>query len=409
MISKRKAVLWSVILVFISSIVTFTVGNIIQISVGDKVIIAKREVNKLTNTYEKYAKAMALENFINENYLNDISEKEMMDGQLKGMFESLDDPYSVYMTEDEFNNFMEHTKGSYGGIGVIVTPGEDNMITVVSPIEDTPGYRAGFKPGDKIIKVNGEEFTADKLDDAIKIMKGEPGTEVNITVMRRDGEGKPNYIEMPITREEIRLESIKSKMLSDDIGYIRIIQFDELVYDDFIEHYEALKNEGMKGLIIDLRNNPGGLLDKCVDIADKLIGKSVVVYTETKSGDREYFKSDSDKINIPYTVLINEGSASASEILAGAVKDTKSGTLIGTKSFGKGIVQRINQLPDGSGFKLTVSKYFTPNGVSIHGEGITPDIIVPIPEDVDQIGLDNLNQDTQLKKAIEEVKEKMNH
>ncbi|RKD30091.1 S41 family peptidase [Thermohalobacter berrensis] len=407
MISRRKAILGAIIIILITSLSTFVLSNIIQITIDDKVLITKNDYEKLMDVYKKYEKVIAIENMVKQNFLNDVEDKDLVEGQIKGMFQALGDPYSVYMTKDEFTSFMEHTKGTYGGIGIIVAPGEDNLITVVSPIEDTPGERAGIKPGDKIVKVNGKEFTADKMDDAVKVMKGKPKTNVDITILRKDENGNSKFIDLTITRETIRLKSVKSKMLKDKIGYIRIISFDELTYEDFMKHLEKLQDNGMKGLIIDLRNNPGGLLSETVEIADELIGKSVVVYTETKNGEREYRRSDADKLNIPFVVLVNEGSASASEILSGAVKDTNSGILIGTKTFGKGIVQRITQLKDGSGFKLTVSEYFTPSGVSIHGKGIEPDIVLENPDDIEQIGVKNIEEDKQLQKAIEVIKEEI--
>ncbi|MTI71525.1 MAG: S41 family peptidase [Firmicutes bacterium] len=406
MISRKKALIGAIILVLITGALTFTVSNIIQIQVDDKVIVDRQKLELWKNSYEEHSKVYALEDYIKENFLNEITDKELLDGQLKGMFDSLEDPYSMYMTKNEFDSFMDHTKGTYGGIGIIVTPGDDNLITIVSPIEDTPGERSGMKTGDKIVKVNGKEVTANEMDDAIKIMKGKPGTDVTITIKREINE-ETKFITMDITREEIRLISVRSNMLDNKIGYIRIIQFDEPVYEDFKKHLTKLQDKGMKGLIIDLRNNPGGLLDKCAEITDKLIGKSNIVYTETKKGEREYLKSDADKLDIPLVILVNGGSASASEILSGAVKDTNSGTLIGTKTFGKGIVQRIKKLSDGSGFKITVSKYFTPSGKSIHGVGIEPDIEVKLPEDIEQIGVDNIKEDIQLKRAIDVIKNKL--
>ena len=254
----------------------------------------------------------------------------------------------------------------YGGIGVVVTPGEDNLITVVSPIEDTPGERAGIKPGDKIIKVDGEEFTADEMDEAVKKMKGQPDTSVTITILRTDKNGNNQQIDLKIVREQIRLQTVKSDVIEGNIGYIKISSFDELTYDDFKKQLDSLMNKNISGLILDLRNNPGGLLDVCVDIADELLGEGIIVYTQTKDGEKQYEYSNKKHVDIPLVVLVNEGSASASEILAGAIKDHNRGVLIGNKTFGKGIVQRIRQLKDGSGFKLTVSEYFTPKGINIH-------------------------------------------
>ncbi|MGF7060281.1 S41 family peptidase [Brassicibacter mesophilus] len=407
MISKKKAVVGAIVITLITSLLTFAVSNTIQIHYKHKVVLPKSEFEEYARAYQKYSKVMALENFVKQNYLNDVKDETLYEGELKGLFESLEDPYSVYMTKDEFSDFMEHTKGTYDGIGVIVTPGEDNLITVVSPIEDTPGEKAGIKTGDKIVKVNGKEFTADKMDDAIKTMKGKAGTDVLLTIMRKDNQGNSEFLDKKITRQEIRLVSVKSQMLEDKIGYIRIVSFDDLTDKDFKTHLKALQKDGMKGLIIDLRNNPGGLLDVCANVADELMGEGTIVYTETKNKEREYLTSDKKKLGLPLTILVNEGSASASEILSGAIQDTKTGVLIGTKTFGKGIVQRIKELPDGSGFKLTVSEYFTPNGKNIHGKGIEPDIIVEIPEGVEQIGVENIKQDTQLQKALEIIKSKI--
>lgn len=406
MISKRKAAIGAILLVILTSISTFVVSNMIQIRIDDKVVISKNEFNDLMDVSKKYSKNILLENFIKDYYLRDVDESELLEGQLRGLFASTGDPYTVYMPKDEFKSFMEHTMGVFGGIGIYVAAGEDNLITVVSPIEDTPGERAGIKPGDKIIKVEGKEFTADKMDEAVKLMKGEPGTDVIITI-RRDIEGKSEIFDKSITREEIRVKSIKASMMEDDIGYIRITSFDELTYKDFSANLKALQNKGMKGLVIDLRNNPGGLLDVSAKIADELMGEGTIVYTETKQKEREYLKSDKKMLGLPLAVLVNEGSASASEVLSGAIQDTRVGTIVGTKTFGKGIVQRIKELSDGSGFKITVSEYFTPKGRNIQGIGITPDVVVEIPEDVEIIGVENLKQDTQLLKAIEIVKDKI--
>lgn len=406
--NKRIGIVIGVIaLLIITNITTFLISVKVQIKQEDKIIVNLSEYEELVNKFNeysnKYSKSEWLQEFLKENYLGDITEDEMMTGSLKGIFESLDDPYSVYMTKEEFDDFMDQTEGSYGGIGVIVTPGDDNLITVVSPIEDTPGEKAGIKPDDKIVKVNGKEFTADKMSDAIKVMKGKPGTDVVVTILRRDKDNNPSYMDVTITRAEIRLKTVKSEMLEDKIGYLRITSFDQQTYTDFKTHLNGLEKKGMKGLIIDLRNNPGGLLDQCAEIADELMGKSVIVYTETKDKERQYLNSDKGKIDVPLVILVNGGSASASEILAGAIKDTNSGVLIGTQTFGKGIVQRIKQMNDGSGFKFTVSEYFTPSGVNIHGVGIEPNIVIELPEDVEEFGLNNIENDNQLQKGIEVI------
>lgn len=402
--SRRKTVTFVVVLLIATNILTFGITNMVTIKHKDKVVIPNEEYKQLISAYEKYSKAVNIEAYVKANYLRETSEEDLLEGQLKGLFQALEDPYSVYMTKDEFKDFSEHTKGAYGGIGVIVTPGEDNLITVVAPIEDTPGERAGIRTGDKIIKVEGEEFTADAMDNAVKLMKGDPKTNVNITILRRDKDGKNEYIDMEIMREEIRLVTVKADRI-DDIGYIRLTSFDELTYSDFKKELNSLLDKNISGLVLDLRSNPGGLLDVCVSITDEFLDEGTIVYTETRNGDRYYEKSTKKHTDIPLVVLINEGSASASEILAGAIKDRERGILVGNKTFGKGVVQRIKQMSDGSGFKLTTSEYFTPKGTSIHGIGIEPDIQVDLPEDIEEIGVENLEEDSQLKAAIEKLKE----
>lgn len=405
--SKKKAILIVVILLIITNLFTFSLTNLMTLRFNDKIVIPKGEYQYLKNVYDEFSKVMSIREYINKSYLREVDEESLSEGIIKGMVQALEDPYSVYMTADEFASFTDQTAGVYGGIGVIVTPGDDNLITVVSPIEDTPGERAGIKTGDKIIKVNGAEFYAENMDQAVKVMKGKPKTTVSLTILRKDKNNSNETIDMEIVREEIRLVTVKSGIIDKDIGYLKITSFDEITYEDFKKNLTSLENANVKGLILDLRNNPGGLLNICADIADELLGEGDIVYTQTKSGEREYLRSNKKQNKLPLVMLVNEGSASASEILAGAIKDHNRGELIGTTTFGKGVVQRIRDLTDGSGIKLTVSEYFTPNGTNIHGIGITPDIVVELNEDIEGIGLEYLNVDNQLQKAIEVLKAKI--
>lgn len=397
---NTRNILVTIVLTFI---LTFTVTNIIAIKVDNKVVIPASEYVDLLNIKNKYAKVEAVEAIVKKNYLRDTNDEELETGQLKGLLESLNDPYSIYLTKEEYKSLNEQISGSFGGIGVVVTPGEDNLITVVSPIEGTPGERAGIKSGDKIIKVNGLDYTADIMDKATKEMKGEPGTEVEITILRTTN-GKKENIDLKIVREIIKVETVSAKVLKDDIGYIKITSFDEPTYDDFKRELDSLGKKNIKGLIIDVRGNPGGRLDIVAKITDELIGEGDIVYMETKDGKREYLRSKKGMVEYPLVVLTNGGSASASEILAGAIKDHKRGKLVGTTTFGKGVVQRIIDLPDETGLKLTISEYFTPNGINIHGIGIEPDIKVELPENAREIGPDFMEDDRQLKKAIEILK-----
>ena len=395
MINKRAAIFWAIILVIVTAFGTFVVTNTIAISLGNKVVIAQKDFEAI----KSMDKLMGLKEYIKSNYVEGAEDNKLIEGAIKGMFESLGDPYSVYMTKEEFKNFNESTKGSYGGIGVIVSRSEDGYVTVVAPIEDTPGEKAGLKTNDKIIKVDDKDIVGIDLEEAVALMKGKKGTKVTLTVMR-DNVREPKVF--VITREEIILKTVKSNIMENNIGYIRITMFDEDTGSEFKKALKELTSKNMKGLILDLRQNPGGFINQCVDVADELLDEGLVVYTEDKEKKREDYKSGKGKLEVPFVVLIDEGSASASEIVSGAVKDRKAGLLIGVKTFGKGLVQSIEQLKDGSGIKLTTQKYYTPNGISINKVGIQPDIEVKAlepeegqkPEDV---------KDVQLERAVEEL------
>lgn len=389
MINKRTAIFWAIVLIVVTAFGTFVASNTVAISVGNKVVIAQEDFEK----FKSLEKLLGLKEYIKGYYVEGAEDNKLIEGAIKGMFESLGDPYSVYMTKDEFRNFNESTKGSYGGIGVIVTRSEDGYVTVVAPIEDTPGERAGLKTNDKIIKVDDKDVIGIDLEAAVTLMKGKKGTQVILTVMR-DNVKEPQ--EFKIIREDIILKTVKSNMMENNIGYIRISMFDEDTGAEFRKALNALKSKDMKGLIVDLRQNPGGFINQCVEVADELLDEGLVVYTEDKAKKREDYKSKRGKLEVPFVVLIDEGSASASEIVSGAVKDRKAGLLIGVKTFGKGLVQSIEQLKDGSGMKLTTQKYYTPNGISINKVGIQPDIEVKAleiregqkPEDVKDVQLD---------------------
>jgi carboxyl-terminal processing protease len=405
--SKRKLVVIFVALLMITNLATLAIGNFVSVVMGNRVILERSEFEELNEVYEENIKIQQVKQVIDEMYLWEYDQEDLYEGQIKGMVDALGDPYSVYMTKDEYESFNIETDGIYGGVGIIVTPGEDDLITVVSPIEDTPGERAGIRTGDKIIKVEGKEYFSETMDEAVSLMRGEPDTDVQITIMRRDKDGNTETFDLNIRREIIRLQSVKSGVVQEDIGYIRLTAFDNLTYEDFRKALMDIQSKNVKGIVLDLRSNPGGLLNVSVDIADELLGEGTVVYTEDKYKQRQYEESDSKMVDLPLVVLVNEGSASASEILAGAIRDLDRGTLVGTTTFGKGLVQRIRDLPDGSGIKVTVAEYFTPDGINIHGTGIEPDVVVELNEDVEGIGLDYLDQDNQLQKAIEVLREKL--
>ena len=351
-------------------------------------------------SFKSLEKLTELKTYINKTYVEKVDDKALTEGAIKGMFNALNDPYSVYFTKKEYKAFNEDMTGKFGGIGVIVTKKEDGLVTVVAPIEDTPGSRAGLRTNDKIVKVDGKDITAIPLDEAVSKMKGNPGTKVHISVMR---EGEKELIELDITRELIKIKTVKEKMLDGKIGYVKMTMFDEDTYKDFQAAIQRLQSQDMKGMVLDLRQNPGGYMNQAIEIADLLMDKGLVVYTMDRSGKREDFKSQDGKIDVPFVVLVDGGSASASEILSGAIKDRKIAKLIGEKTFGKGVVQTVESLKDGSGFKVTTQKYYTPSGISINKVGIVPDIevkaIVPKKgENPEKL------QDVQMDKALEYLK-----
>ena len=336
---------------------------------------------------------------LESNYLRGVDENKILDGAISGMTNSLNDPYTVYLNQKDYEDLKTETRGTYAGIGIVVSADQsDNTITVVSPIEDTPGQKAGILHGDKITKVNGIEVKGSELDKAVSMMKGAKGTQVVLTIVRKDV-SKP--ILKTITRDNIVLKTVRDEVLKNNIGYIRISMFDEKTADNFMKSYDKLMQKKVKGLVIDVRDNPGGLLQQVVEVADRLVPKGTIVYTEDKNKIKKYWTSDPKQVDIPVALLVNGGSASASEILGGALKDTKKATLIGTKTFGKGVVQDVIDLKDGTALKVTISEYFTPKGISIHGKGIQPDIEVKLPDKYKSSSQVSEAEDTQLQKAIE--------
>lgn len=360
---------------------------------------------KPTPTADIIKNVEALRKSIQKDFLFPIDEEKLEMGIYKGLFEGLGDPYSVFYTPEEYKAMMEDTAGQFGGVGIVVTVGEDNLITVVSPIKNTPGDRAGLQTDDKILAVDGVTYLGSEQQEAVNVMRGEPGTSVTLTI-RRNTESGTETKDIKIVREMITVESVESRMLENNIGYIHILSFDEPTADDFKEQLQKLEADGATRIVLDLRNNPGGLLSVTTQIADYLLGDHVIVTTVDKNGNEDVERSDATNDAIPMTVLINKGSASASEILAGALMDNGRAQTVGVQSFGKGIVQRLYPpaiLGEGPGYKMTIAEYMTPSGSKINGVGITPSIPVELPEDVTTIGPDALQQDVQLQRAIEEV------
>lgn len=355
--------------------------------------------NSLVND-DTLEKLEALEEVIDKYYYKDedIDVEEMTEGMYSGVVASLGDPYSVYYTAEEWKKMMADTEGIYYGIGAYLQlDTATGLAKINGVIADTPAEEAGLRENDIIYQVDGEMIQGLELSEIVSRIKGEEGTTVHLTVVR---DGESDYLEIDVERRKIEAPTVKYEMYDNGVGYIQITEFDEVTTDQFTEALAVVKGSGAKGLILDLRSNPGGSLPVVVDIARSILPKGLIVYTEDKYGKRDEYTCDGKKeLDIPMVVLINGNSASASEILAGAIKDYDKGTLIGTTTFGKGIVQRVLPLTDGTALKLTISSYYTPKGKNIHGIGIDPDIECEFDSEAYyERGVDN-----QLERAKQEI------
>jgi carboxyl-terminal processing protease len=367
-------------------------------------------------TYEQLRLFTEVLSIVQNQYVDEVPPKDLIYSAIKGTLRGLD-PHSSFLDPESYKDMQVETSGSFGGLGIEITL-KDDILTVVSPIEGTPAYRAGLATGDRIVKIDGLSTKDMQLSDAVKRMRGKPGTKVTISVVR-EGWTEPKDID--ITREQIRVHSVREHMLDNSVAYIKLRQFQEQTPHDLDQALDKAVKGGMKALVLDLRNNPGGLLTAAVEVSEKFVddGK-LVVYTEGRVRNQNMrFTAHSKKplagvAGIPMVVLLNQGSASASEIVAGALQDWGRAMVVGTQSFGKGSVQTIIPLSDGSGLRLTTAKYFTPKGRSIHGKGITPDIVVEVPKDKDPAPkdrplpsadpLDDLKKDVQLLRALDVIK-----
>lgn len=352
------------------------------------------------------SKIETIEEMIDKKFLFDVDDKELEEYIYKGVMAGLGDPYSTYYTAEEFSNVMEDTEGVYYGIGVQMSQSYETMeSTIVQVYEDSPAEESGLKKGDILYEVNGENVQSQELNEIASKIKGEEGSTVHLKCYRPEIE---DYVEMDVERRPVEMDTVSSEMLPDNIGYIQITSFDGVTAEQFKQAFRELESQQMEGLIIDLRDNLGGLVDSVVEIADWMLPEGTIVYTEDKNGEGESYSSDEEhQFTKPLAVLVNEYSASASEIFAGAVKAHGAGTLVGTKTFGKGIVQNIFPLEDGSAIKMTVSRYFTPDGICIHGEGIEPDVEVDLTEELKNKPVLERDEDVQLNEAIRVIQEKM--
>jgi carboxyl-terminal processing protease len=363
-------------------------------------------------TYEQLRLFTEVLSIVQNQYVDEVPPKDLIYNAIKGTLRGLD-PHSSFLDPDSYREMQVETSGSFGGLGIEITL-KDDILTVVAPIDGTPAYRAGLHTGDRIFKIDGLPTKDMQLADAVKKMRGKPGSKVTITVVR---EGWTEPKDFDIVREQIRVHSVKAVPMGDGIEYIKLRQFQEQSPHDLEAALEQFSKEGMKALILDLRNNPGGLLTAAVEVSEKFIddGK-LVVYTEGRVRNQNMrFPAHAKRgyVQMPMVILVNQGSASASEIVAGALQDYGRATIVGTQTFGKGSVQTIIPLSDGSGLRLTTAKYFTPKGRSIHGKGITPDVVIEAPKEVvaakerplpSQDPLEDMRKDVQLQKALEVIK-----
>lgn len=354
---------------------------------------------RLSEDASSEEKLSVLKGLIDENYIGDVDEEALEEGIYKGYIQGLEDPYSVYYNEEETKDLYETTEGEYSGIGAVLSQDlESGVITLVQIYEDSPAAKAGLKDNDILTKVGDIEVTGMDLSEVVTYIKGEKGTDVDLTVLRGED---AEEITVTATRDTVEAQTVKYEMLEGQTGYLSVSEFDSVTYAQYEEALNELTAQGMTGLIVDLRNNPGGNLNTVCEMLDLVLPKGTIVYTEDKDGKRETATSDDEhQINVPMVVLVNGNSASASEIYAGAIQDYGIGKIVGTQTYGKGVVQQIFDLGDGTSVKLSIAEYFTPNGRSIDGEGITPDVEVEYEADEN-----NPEADNQLEKALEVMKE----
>lgn len=388
----------------------FMLGILLTVCVGTVGIkaydvIQSNERNQGAVTDDFVEKAKLIERIVDKKFTGEV-DKELMESMMyKGLMASLGDPYSAYYTSEEYEDLNTETTGAYKGIGVVMQMYmETGVVKVVRCYETAPGAKAGLQPEDVLVAVNGESIVGKELSEVVDEIKASKDEIAHLTIAR---DGEADYLEFDIPLEEVNIPVVDFEMLEDQIGYIALYEFTKQTEPQYLEAFQTLKKQGMERLIIDLRGNPGGLLTSVCDILNDMLPEGLIVYTEDKEGNKEEIKSDGKhKLDMPLAVLVNGNSASASEIFAGAIQDYEVGTLVGTTTFGKGIVQSVIPLSDGSAVKTTTAKYYTPKGRCIHGTGITPDVEVELTEGLEQKTTLTHEEDNQLQKAMEVVKEK---
>lgn len=406
--TSKKSIILIASLMIILSVSSLMIGNYIAtkgiffVKTSENVKSTASQINDAS----KYSALFTVRDTLIEKYDGEINDDVLLEGAIKGMTSALNDPYTVFMNNDEFEKLIKQSNGSMTGIGVNIA-NLDNKIVIVSPIKDSPAEKAGIKSNDVIEKINDVAYTGDQLSEAVSVISNSVGSEIKFTI---DREGT-NPFDVVIMPQEVKLNVIDGEMLDSSMGYIRIHSFmNENTTEDFKNKIEELKGQGMKGLIVDLRENPGGLLSEAVGVASQFIPKDkIITYTVDKYENRnESLSVGGIAEGMPLVILVNEDSASASEVVTGALRDYKAATIVGNTTFGKGIVQQTVRFNNGiGGLKVTISKYYTPNGENIHKIGIVPDVEVSTDNKLDSQGY-NKDQDKQFKTAIDELNKKMN-
>lgn len=397
--SKRYKIYKIIMTVVLTAFITFMVTSISLYSyfVKNPVSVSAQSTNKdIASKLTKYRE------IIDKYYLGDVEDTALEEGAIKGYIEGLGDPYTEYISKEEMDTYLDDTMGNFVGIGIyMIKNTQYDKIQVLSTIKGSPAEKAGIQAGDLIISADGVEYSADDMTTASNKIKGEEGTKVTIEVLR--GAEK---LKFELTREKVKVNQVEGKVLSNNIGYIKFTSFDETTAEDFKNQYQELAKKGIQSLIIDLRNNGGGIVDQALEIADYMTPKdSVLLYEVDKNGKETVKKAKEDPIvNMPIVILTNENTASASEILAGALKDLGKAKIVGTTTYGKGVIQQILKLNDGSGLKITIEEYQTPNRNKINKVGIEPDEKVELPSNVNSLLTIKESDDTQLQKAIEMLK-----
>lgn len=418
---KKSSIVWIVCIVLLFTIASFFLGYFASVSrlVSWDVMTSRPLTDWFKPQYALFFEEDGLDietieafnrvkNVLDNRYYKELDMNKLFSTAIKGLTQGTEDPYTVYLDPDEMKQFMEDTSGNYVGIGVSVHMDENTLLTVAEVFPGSPAKAAGMLKGDKIVKVDNEDMTVFKEADLIvKRIKGAEGSSVKITVYRPDAN---QYLDFVIQRKAINVTYITSEVLDKKIGYIRIRQFDDDIAGDFAQHLSGLLAKDIKGLVIDVRDNPGGDYHQVVKICDLLLPKGLIVYVEDRNLVREEQYSDASELDMPISILVNGYSASASEILTAALKDYGKATVVGTKTFGKGLVQEIEtNFDNGGGLKFTVARYFTPSGKSIHGEGVMPDVEVELDKEYKTTSIEDIphNKDNQLEMAIDQIIKKL--